>query len=271
MNQHEPMKSYQTQLGQYRIKNIKNTIAIASGKGGVGKSTVAVNLAVILAQTGLSVGLLDADIYGPSIPLMLNLKQKASIQAEKYKPLEKYNVQLMSIGFITEFSQALIWRGPMLAKSLIHMLDKTAWPCLDILIIDLPPGTGDIQLSLVQKIPLTAAIVVSTPQAVATIDADKAIQMFHKTNVHVLGLIENMATHTCTACGHEENIFGDKGLATLSKNYNLPLLGKLPLDKNIQTGGELGEPTAIWQNSELANLWHKIALKALEEMQTLPI
>lgn len=267
--QHHTIQAHVTQLPHHVLKQVKNTIAISSGKGGVGKSTVAANLAVALAQTGAQVGLLDADIYGPSIPLMMGAKTQVKIEEDKYKPLELHGVQTMSIGFITH-SQALIWRGPMLAKALIQMLDSTAWKNLDYLIIDLPPGTGDIQLSLVQKIPLTAAIVVTTPQAIATLDADKAIQLFQKTNVHVLGIIENMATHTCTQCGHVDALFGQGGALALCQTHSLPLLGTLPLMLEIRENGDKGTPSALLSHTPIGKLWKKIALETASELAQRP-
>lgn len=266
-----PIRAHQTQLPQLALKQVKNTIAISSGKGGVGKSTVAVNLAVALAQAGARVGLLDADIYGPSTPLMMGQPHLAKIENDKYCPLEIHGVQTMSIGFITEPDQALIWRGPMLAKALIQMLDCTAWDNLDYLIIDLPPGTGDIQLTLVQKIPLTAALVVTTPQAIATLDASKAIQMFQKTNVHVLGVVENMSTHTCSQCGHEDNLFGKGGAEGLCKTYDLPLLATLPLNINIRETGDTGTPSALNTYSQIGKLWQDLAVKTATELSKLPI
>lgn len=263
--------SHVTQLPHCALKQIKNTIAISSGKGGVGKSTVAVNLAVALAQAGAQVGLLDADIYGPSTPLMMGAKAQTTIEADKYQPLMLHGVQTMSIGFITPSDQALIWRGPMLAKALIQMLDSTAWKNLDYLIIDLPPGTGDIQLSLVQKIPLTAAIVVTTPQAVSTLDADKAIQMFQKTNVHVLGVIENMSMHTCTQCGHQDSLFGQGGAQKLCQTYNLPLLGSLPLMLEIREAGDTGLPSALPEQVSTQSLWKHIAHMTESELAKRPV
>jgi ATP-binding protein involved in chromosome partitioning len=271
LEQAAKIKAHVTQLPNCALKQIKNTIAISSGKGGVGKSTVAVNLAVALAKTGAQVGLLDADIYGPSTPLMMGTQTQATVEADHYQPLMLHGVQTMSIGFITPSDQALIWRGPMLAKAMIQMLDGTAWKNLDYLIIDLPPGTGDIQLSLVQKIPLTAAIVVTTPQAVATLDADKAIQMFQKTNIHVLGLIENMSTHTCTACGHEDALFGQGGAKKLCDAHALPLLGTLPLTLAIREAGDNGQPSALQEGTAVGQKWKEIALNVGEQLGKLPV
>jgi ATP-binding protein involved in chromosome partitioning len=267
----QPIRAHQTQLPQLALKQVKNTIAISSGKGGVGKSTVAVNLAVALAQAGARVGLLDADIYGPSAPMMMGSPHQAKIENDKYCPVQIHGVQTMSIGFITESNQALIWRGPMLAKALIQMIDCTAWDNLDYLIIDLPPGTGDIQLTLVQKIPLTAAIVVTTPQAIATLDASKAIQMFQKTNVHVLGLVENMSTHTCSQCGHEDKLFGQGGAEGLCKTYGLPLLATFPLDMTIRETSDSGMPSALNVDSSIGKLWLSLALQTATQLAQRPI
>ncbi|WP_131781257.1 iron-sulfur cluster carrier protein ApbC [Legionella gresilensis] len=255
------IKAHRTQLAGKGLRGVKNTIAIASGKGGVGKSTVTVNLAIALARAGARVGILDADIYGPSIPLMLGQHQPVEISGEHYLPVKVHGIEAMSIGYLMPSDeQALIWRGPMLAKSLIQMLDLTLWDELDYLFIDLPPGTGDIQLSLVQKIPLTGAVVITTPQPVATLDAQKAIQMFAKTNIDVLGIVENMSYHTCSQCGHQDKLFGEGGGQKLAYNFKLPLLGRLPLDHRIRNHCDIGQPTAILANNELAAIFTKTAL-----------
>ncbi len=240
------------------LKGVKNAIAVASGKGGVGKSTVSVNLACSLAKSGARVGILDADIYGPSIPTMLGGRQSVQMNGEYYQPIQAYGIQAMSMGYLSHDEQALIWRGPMLAKALIQMMNITLWDNLDYLIIDLPPGTGDIQLSLVQKIPLVGALVVSTPQQVALADAQKALNMFAKTNINVLGLVENMSMHTCSKCGHQDAIFGEQGLGELSEQYNVPILAQLPLDKTIQADCDQGHPTAI-KNDGIATQFTQLA------------
>ncbi|WP_115331640.1 iron-sulfur cluster carrier protein ApbC [Legionella busanensis] len=255
------IKAHQTQLAGKGLRGVKNTIAIASGKGGVGKSTVTVNLATALARAGARVGILDADIYGPSIPLMLGQHKPVEISGEHYLPVKAHGIEAMSIGYLMPSDeQALIWRGPMLAKSLIQMLNLTLWDELDYLFIDLPPGTGDIQLSLVQKIPLTGAVVITTPQPVATLDAQKAIQMFAKTNINVLGIVENMSYHNCSQCGHQDRLFGEGGGQKLASNFNLPLLGQLPLDQHIRNHCDIGQPTAILANNELSTIFTKTAL-----------
>lgn len=264
-------QSYITQLPGSSLRGIKNTIAIASGKGGVGKSTVTVNLAVALAKQGARVGILDADIYGPSIPMMLGQNQRVQIKDDKYIPIEAHGIYAMSIGYLTEGEPALIWRGPMLAKSLLHMMNLTVWDNLDYLFIDLPPGTGDIQLSLVQKIPLTAAIIVTTPQSVATLDAEKAVKMFDKTQIHVLGIIENMSLHTCSKCGHEEAIFGKDGAQQLSSKSNLPLLGQLPLNRKISEHCDKGIPVALSENNAIANSFITAAKNTATELAKRPL
>lgn len=256
---------YETQLPTMRLKEVKNTLVVASGKGGVGKSTVSANLAVSLAKEGARVGLLDADIYGPSIPMIMGLSEKAIIKQDRYQPLIAHGVQTMSIGLLTTPAQALIWRGPMLAKALIQLIDHTAWDDLDYLIIDLPPGTGDIQLSLVQKIPISGAVIVSTPQSVCTQDADKAIQMFSRTRISLLGLIENMSYHHCKKCGQEEAIFGSQGVEELAKNYQIPLLGKLPLLASIREKSDKGEPDAFTNP-----IWQTITSELLASLQKKP-
>jgi len=254
------IRAHKTQLAGKGLREVKNTIAVASGKGGVGKSTVTINLATALARSGARVGILDADIYGPSIPIMLGSKEALNIQDDRYLPIFAHGLQAMSIGYLTKDESALIWRGPMLAKALIQMLDITAWDSLDYLFIDLPPGTGDIQLSLVQKIPLTGAIIVTTPQAVATLDAEKAINLFSKTNIDVLGIIENMSSHVCSHCGHQEAIFSEGGALALAKRLQKPLLGQIPLDAKMVRHGDEGTPTASIGEDELAMTWMTVAL-----------
>lgn len=256
----QTIRAHRTQLPGKGLRGIKNTIAIASGKGGVGKSTVAVNLATALASAGARVGIIDADIYGPSIPLMLGKTKPVAIAGDQYLPVTTHGIQAMSIGYLTEDDPALIWRGPMLAKSFIQMLDITRWEDLDYLIIDLPPGTGDIQLSLVQKIPLTGAVIVTTPQTVASLDAEKAVKMFHKTHIDVLGMIENMAQHHCPHCGHTETIFGHGGALALCQQYQCQLLGQLPLNSQIRQDCDQGTPTAAQPNNPLSPMFLKIAL-----------
>jgi ATP-binding protein involved in chromosome partitioning len=266
------IKAHRTQLVGKGLRGVKNTIAVASGKGGVGKSTVTVNLATALARAGARVGILDADIYGPSMPLMLGKTEPVQISGDHYVPVQAHGVQAMSIGYLTPNSeQALIWRGPMLAKSLIQMLDITLWDELDYLFIDLPPGTGDIQLTLVQKIPLTAAIVVTTPQNVATLDAQKALSMFSKTNIDVLGIVENMSTHICSQCGHQEAIFGTGGAEALCATHQCTLLGQLPLNGQIRQHCDEGVPTATQARSGLTDAFMKTAMRSAIELAKKPI
>lgn len=265
------IKPHRTQLAGKSLRGIKNTIAVASGKGGVGKSTVTVNLAIALAKAGARVGILDADIYGPSIPLMLGTCPQVEVEDDHYLPVKVHGIQAMSIGFLTDSEQALIWRGPMLAKSLIQMLDLTRWDNLDYLFIDLPPGTGDIQLSLVQKIPLTAAIVVTTPQNVATLDAQKALSMFAKTQIDVLGIVENMALHTCSQCGHQDPVFGHGGGEALSERFTTQLLGQLPLERQIQNDCDRGQPSALDIESGSGKLFLNAALNAAVTLAGKPL
>ncbi len=265
------IKAHRTQLVGKGLRGVKNTIAIASGKGGVGKSTVTVNLAAALARAGARVGILDADIYGPSIPLMLGKTSPVEVNGEHYLPVFAHGIQAMSIGYLTEGEPALIWRGPMLAKSLLQMIDITAWDELDYLLIDLPPGTGDIQLSLVQKIPLSGAIIVTTPQTVATLDAEKAFKMFAKTNIDVLGVIENMSLHHCSQCGHQEAIFSSGGAEKLCQTFHSTLLGKLPLDRQIGSDCDKGTPTAAVGNNEITMSLIKTALNAAIELGKKPL
>jgi len=225
------------------IPNVANIIAVSSGKGGVGKSTVSVNLALSLQQQGARVGILDADIYGPSLPRALNVSDKPEMTDKMMLPLESYGLQIMSIGLMVDQETPMIWRGPMVTQALEQMLRGTAWPELDYLILDLPPGTGDVQLTLAQKTPLAGAVVVTTPQDIALLDVRKALKMFEKVNVPVLGVIENMSSHVCSQCGHEEAIFGEGGGENLAQEYNVPLLGSIPLDIHIRRAIDAGLPT----------------------------
>jgi ATP-binding protein involved in chromosome partitioning len=260
------IQSHQTQLINQSLRNVKNIIAIASGKGGVGKSTVAVNLAVALAKAGARVGLLDADIYGPSVPTMLGEVAPVEIRDERYVPVQAHGLQAMSIGYLAKDDPALLWRGPMLAKSLIQMLDITQWDNLDYLFIDLPPGTGDIPLSLVQKIPLTGAIIVTTPQTVALKDAEKALKLFATTGIHVLGVVENMAYYHCPNCHHEDLIFNHKS----SLNLDTPILGQLPLNGNIVANCDQGTPSSSFENP-VQKCFMDIALQASLAIQNRPL
>ena len=238
--------SHKVQSGLQPLPGVKNIIAIASGKGGVGKSTVTSNLALSLQKQGAKVGILDADIYGPSIPLLLDLQgQPDSPDGKKMVPLEKYGLQVMSIGFLISEQSPAIWRGPMVTKALMQMATNSCWDNLDYLLIDLPPGTGDIQLTLAQRIPVAGAVIVTTPQDLSLIDAKKALTMFNKVNVSVLGIVENMSTHICSECGHEDSIFGDKGGLQMSEQFSVPLLGQLPLEKQVREQADKGEPVVL--------------------------
>ncbi len=226
---------------------IKNVILVSSGKGGVGKSTTTVNLALALQQMGLKVGVLDADIYGPSIPTMLgNAGRTPMIEAEQFVPIEAYGMAVLSIGHLTgDNNTPVAWRGPKATGALMQLFNQTLWPDLDVLMIDMPPGTGDIQLTLAQRIPVTGAVIVTTPQNVALLDATKGIELFNRVQIPVMGVIENMSTHVCSNCGHEEQIFGTGGGDTLAEQYDIPLLGRLPLNASIRENADLGKPSVI--------------------------
>ncbi len=254
--------AHAAQKGVKRLANINNIIAVASGKGGVGKSTTAVNLALALQAEGARVGLLDADIYGPSQPRMLGVNEKPkSHDGKSMEPVLAHGLQTMSIGYLVDEETPMIWRGPMVTQALEQLLHETNWSGLDYLIIDLPPGTGDTQLTLAQKIPVSGAVIVTTPQDIALIDARKAFRMFEKVNVPVLGVIENMSTHICSQCGHEEAIFGAGGGERMAAEYGLRLLGSLPLDRRIREGLDVGQPiVASESGGDLAASYRQIAL-----------
>jgi len=254
----------QVQKGINSIKGIKNVIAIASSKGGVGKSSTAVNLALALSYEGANVGILDADIYGPSQPKMLGIAQKPnSKDGKSMDPLIAHGIQAMSIGFLVDQETPMVWRGPMVTSTLEQLLKETNWDDLDYLIIDLPPGTGDIQLTLAQKIPVTGAIIVTTPQDIALLDARRGLKMFEKVNIPILGIVENMSTHICSNCGHEEHIFGKDGGVKMCVDYNTELLGSLPLDINIRKDLDAGKPSIISNpDSQISEIYKSIARKS---------
>jgi ATP-binding protein involved in chromosome partitioning len=238
--------AHAAQRGVQLLPQVKNIIAVASGKGGVGKSTTAVNLALALAAEGASVGLLDADIYGPSQPMMMGIEGRPeSADGKTMDPLENYGVQVMSIGFLVDQDEAMIWRGPMATQALEQLIRQTNWRELDYLIVDMPPGTGDIQLTLSQRVPMTGAVIVTTPQDIALLDAKKGIKMFEKVGVPILGLVENMAVHVCTQCGHVEHIFGEDGGKKMAATYGMDYLGALPLNMQIRLQADSGKPTVV--------------------------
>ncbi|MGO4501362.1 MULTISPECIES: iron-sulfur cluster carrier protein ApbC [unclassified Dyella] len=251
---------------------VKNVIVVASGKGGVGKSTVSANLALALAAEGAKVGVLDADIYGPSQPRMLGISGKPqSPDGKTIIPLQSHGLQIMSIGFLIEEETPMIWRGPMVTQAMMQMLNDSRWEQLDYLIVDLPPGTGDIQLTLSQKVPVSGAVIVTTPQDIALLDARKALKMFEKVEVPVLGVVENMATHVCSNCGHEEHIFGEGGGARMAEQYNVAYLGSLPLDIRIREQADGGTPTvAAIPDSDLAARYREMARNVAGRLSRMP-
>jgi len=255
--------THAVQRGVQLLPKVKNIVAVASGKGGVGKSTTAVNLALALAAEGASVGLLDADIYGPSVPMMMGIDGRPeSIDGQTMEPLENYGVQVMSIGFLVAQDEAMIWRGPMATQALEQLLRQTNWRDLDYLIVDMPPGTGDIQLTLSQRVPMTGAVVVTTPQDIALLDAKKGIKMFEKVGVPILGIVENMAVHVCSKCGHVEHIFGADGGKKMATEYGMDYLGALPLNMQIRLQADSGKPTVVSDpDSEVAGIYKAVARK----------
>jgi ATP-binding protein involved in chromosome partitioning len=249
------------QRGVQLLPKVKNIVAVASGKGGVGKSTTAVNLALALAAEGATVGILDADIYGPSQPMMMGIEGRPESEDGKtMEPMENYGVQVMSIGFLIEQDNPMIWRGPMATQALEQLLRQTNWAELDYLIVDMPPGTGDIQLTLSQKVPLTGAVIVTTPQDIALLDAKKGIKMFEKVGVPILGIVENMAVHVCEKCGHVEHIFGEEGGKRLAEEYKMDYLGALPLNLSIRVQADNGRPSVVSDpDGEIAGLYKAMA------------
>jgi len=238
--------AHTVQRGLKVLPNVKNIIAVASGKGGVGKSTVAANLALALAAEGARVGVLDADIYGPSQPTMLGISGKPeSTDGRTLEPMENHGLQMSSIGLLIDADQPMVWRGPMVTQALQQLLAQTNWKDLDYLVIDLPPGTGDIQLTLAQQVPVTGAVIVTTPQDIALIDARKGLKMFEKVGIPILGIVENMAVHICSNCGHAEHIFGAEGGAKMAEQYGVEHLGSLPLDIRIREHADAGRPTVV--------------------------
>ena len=253
--------AHAVQRGVQLLPGVKNIVAVASGKGGVGKSTTAVNIALALAAEGARVGLLDADIYGPSLPMMMGLQGRPeSADGKIMEPLENHGVQVMSIGFLVDGDQAMIWRGPMATQALDQLLRQTNWKDLDYLIVDLPPGTGDIQLTLSQRVPMTGAVIVTTPQDIALLDAKKGIKMFEKVGVPILGIVENMAVHVCSNCGHVEHIFGVDGGKKMAEEYNMDYLGALPLALQIRVQADSGQPTVVADpDGEIAGIYKAVA------------
>ncbi len=253
--------AHAAQRGVALMPTVKNIVAVASGKGGVGKSTTAVNLALALAAEGAKVGLLDADIYGPSQPMMMGIEGRPESEDGKtMEAMENYGVQVMSIGFLVAQDEAMVWRGPMATQALEQLIRQTNWKDLDYLIVDMPPGTGDIQLTLSQRVPMTGAVIVTTPQDIALLDAKKGIKMFEKVGVPILGIVENMAVHVCTQCGHSEHIFGEDGGKKMAAEYNMDYLGALPLDMQIRLQADNGRPTVVSDpDGKVAGIYKAIA------------
>ena len=264
------IRSHAVQQNLKPLQGIKNIIAVASGKGGVGKSTTSVNLALALQAEGATVGILDADIYGPSIPRLLGCQgQPESTDGKSLEPMVGHNIQSMSIGYLVEEDTPMIWRGPMVTQALEQLLNDTRWRDVDYLVIDLPPGTGDTQLTLAQRIPVSGAVIVTTPQDIALLDARKGLKMFEKVEVPVRGIIENMSIHICSQCGHSEHIFGEGGGERMSEEYGVDLLGALPLDIRIREQADSGNPTvAAMQDSQISSIYRSIARKTAAKLAT---
>ena len=261
VNVYAKIVAHTVQKGVKLVTGVRNIVAVASGKGGVGKSTTAANLALALAAEGARVGLLDADIYGPSQPTMLGVKgQPESPDGKSMLPMQAHGLQIMSIGFLIDQETPMVWRGPMVTQALQQLLNDTRWDNLDYLVIDLPPGTGDIQLTLAQKVPVTGAVIVTTPQDIALLDARKGLKMFEKVGIPILGIVENMSTHICSKCGHEEHIFGSGGAARMAGDYEIDVLGALPLDIGIRESTDAGTPTvASFNDTATTEIYTSIA------------
>ncbi|HJV76678.1 MAG TPA: iron-sulfur cluster carrier protein ApbC [Noviherbaspirillum sp.] len=263
VNVYSKIIAHSVQRGIKLMSNVKNIIAVASGKGGVGKSTTAVNLALALAAEGAQVGILDADIYGPSQPMMMGISgQPESLDGKTMEPLENHGLQVSSIGFMIDPDQPMVWRGPMVTQALQQLLEQTNWRDLDYLIVDMPPGTGDIQLTLSQKVPVTGAVIVTTPQDIALLDARKGLKMFEKVDIPILGIVENMSVHVCSNCGHAEPIFGQGGGEKMCAEYGVDFLGALPLTMSIREQADSGRPTVVADpDGPVAKIYKEIARK----------
>jgi ATP-binding protein involved in chromosome partitioning len=263
VNVYSKITSHTAQRGVKLMANVKNIIAVASGKGGVGKSTTAVNLALALAAEGAQVGILDADIYGPSQPMMMGISGRPeTTDGKTMEPMENHGLQVSSIGFMIDPDEPMVWRGPIVTQALQQLLDQTNWRDLDYLIVDMPPGTGDIQLTLSQKVPVTGAVIVTTPQDIALLDARKGLKMFEKVDIPILGIVENMSTHICSNCGHEEAIFGHGGGEKMCQEYGVDFLGALPLTMSIREHADSGMPTVIADpDGAVAEIYRNIARK----------
>lgn len=268
INVSSKIAEHAVQKGVKHLDNIKNIIAVASGKGGVGKSTVAVNLALALVAEGATVGMLDADIYGPSQPRMLGVHGKPeSVDGKSLEPMVSYHIQAMSIGFLVDEETPMIWRGPMVTQALQQLLGDTNWKDLDYLVVDMPPGTGDVQLTLAQQVPVSGAVIVTTPQDIALLDARKGLKMFEKVEVPVLGIVENMSMHICSECGHEEHIFGEGGGQRMSEEYNVDFLGGIPLDMRIREETDSGKPTVVADpDSRISEIYKEIARRTAAKL-----
>jgi ATP-binding protein involved in chromosome partitioning len=269
--------AHTVQRGLKVLPNVKNIIAVASGKGGVGKSTVAANLALALSAEGARVGVLDADIYGPSQPTMLGISGKPeSTDGRTLEPMENHGIQMSSIGLLIDADQPMVWRGPMVTQALQQLLAQTNWKDLDYLVIDLPPGTGDIQLTLAQQVPVTGAVIVTTPQDIALIDAKKGLKMFEKVGIPILGIVENMAVHVCSNCGHAEHIFGAEGGAKMAEQYGVEHLGSLPLDIRIREQADAGHPTVVAEpdsavTATFKDIARKVAVRIAEKAKDMSL
>jgi len=263
VNVYTKIVSHSVQRGVKLMSNVKNIIAVASGKGGVGKSTTAVNLALALAAEGAQVGILDADIYGPSQPMMMGISGRPeTLDGKTMEPLENHGLQVSSIGFMVDPAEPMVWRGPIVTQALQQLLEQTNWRDLDYLIVDMPPGTGDVQLTLSQKVPVTGAVIVTTPQDIALLDARKGLKMFEKVGIPILGIVENMSTHICSNCGHAESIFGVGGGEKMCAEYDVDFLGALPLTMSIREQADSGKPTVVAEpNGPIAEIYKSIARK----------